>query len=78
MTQQKLPAYFKEYLDERFGRVLEEIQDVKEDVASLKKSVSGTNTQINKLWIGLGIVVIVLLVHFGESSGDILRFFGFL
>jgi len=45
MTQQKLPAYFKEYLDERFGRVLEEIQDVKEDVASLKKSVSGTKTQ---------------------------------
>ena len=47
----KLPTYFREYLDERFGKVLDEIADVKQDVADLKKKVGSSDGKINKLWL---------------------------
>lgn len=77
MTQQ-LPTYFKEYLDERFGKVLDEIADVKQDVADLKKKVGTSSGKINKLWVAIIIIVIVLLFHFGEDSSSILKIFKFL
>lgn len=40
MANGKLPTYFKEYLDERFKSVLEEIQGVKDDVKDVKTDVS--------------------------------------
>lgn len=69
----QLPAYFKEYLDERFDKVLGEIQDVKDDVADLKKKVGTSNGRINQLWLAIVVIVIVLLVHFGETSGNLLE-----
>jgi len=74
----KLPTYFKEYLDERFGKVLDEIADVKQDVADLKKKVGSSDGKINKLWVALLVISIVLLIHFGETEGSILKLFSFI
>lgn len=78
MTNTKLPAYFKEYLDERFGKVLEEIADVKVDVADLKKKVGSSDNKINKLWTAILVIFIILLFHFGETEGNILKLFKFI
>lgn len=75
----KLPAYFEKYFDEKFTSVDKRFDTIETSIDNLKKSVSGSTSRINKLWIGLGILAIVLLIHFGETSGDILnRLFGFL
>lgn len=79
MTKQTgLPTYFREYLDERFGKVLDEIQDVKEDVADLKKKVDSSDGKIGRLWLVVLAIVIVLLVHFGETEANILKMFKFI
>lgn len=68
----KLPAYFKEYLDERFGKVLTEIQEIKDDVADLKKNVNSSNGKIGKLWLAILLIAVVLLIHLGVSPESIL------
>lgn len=76
----KLPAYFKDYLDERFDNVLAEVklvkaevQDLKVDVTDLKKKMMESAKDRMKLWIGLAVILIVLLVHFGETSESLLK-----
>ena len=79
MTKQTgLPTYFREYLDERFGKVLDEIQDVKEDVADLKKKMNSSDGKISRLWLAVLVIIIVLLVHFGETEGELLKIFKFI
>lgn len=72
MTTQ-LPAYFKEYFDEKFKGVTAEIQEVKDDIAELKKNVADSDSRINKLWMAILVVVLVLSVHFGQTEGDALK-----
>ena len=71
MTTQ-LPTYFKEYLDEKFAGVNERFDGVDKQIEDLKKKVGTSSGKINKLWVAILVIVIVLLVHFGETSGGIL------
>lgn len=71
--EQQLPQYFREYLDERFGKVLDEIADVKQDVADLKKNVSGSNKRINRVVLAVILIAVIFLFHLGESSGNLLK-----
>lgn len=49
MTNTLLPAYFKEYLDERFKNVLDEIQGVKEDIKTVKDDVGDLKKTVSDL-----------------------------
>ena len=45
MTKQ-LPAYFKEYLDERFSHVVSKIKEVKTDVSDLGDEMKKMNGSV--------------------------------
>lgn len=77
MTQ-KLTLDLKEYLDEQFGSVDKRFDGVDKQIEDLKKNVGTSNGKINKLWLALIVISIVLFVHFGESEGSILKIFSFL
>jgi hypothetical protein len=84
MTNTKLPAYFKEYLDERFGSVIEQIALVKCDIKEVKTSVDDlkknmdvirpavrrNKARLDKLVVVLGALVLIILLHVGLQEGS--------
>lgn len=67
MANNKLPSYFEKYLDQRFGEVREQIQELKEHVndeqAKLKKMLENHEASIKRLYIILAIIAISFLFH---------------
>jgi hypothetical protein len=54
MTKGQLPKYYKEFLDERFDRVIEKIDDVRVDVKKINGGLTEVNervTSLEKKWI---------------------------
>lgn len=47
-TNNKLPAYFEEFLDERFGHLGHKVDDLKTEVLAVKKQVMITNGRVTK------------------------------
>jgi hypothetical protein len=53
MATRKLPAYFREYLDERFMHVIGKIGDVEEEVIFVKNELKRMNASVSKVKNGL-------------------------
>jgi len=66
MSQQKLTLDLKEYLDDQFQGVDKRFDKVEKSIDSLKKNNYG-------LWVAILVIGIILLVHFGETSGGLLK-----
>jgi septal ring factor EnvC (AmiA/AmiB activator) len=49
MANKKLPAYFKEYLDEKFDHTFDKIKGVKNDVCDVQKEVAGVKREMKKM-----------------------------
>lgn len=47
MASKKLPVYFKEYLDEKFMHVFDNINDVKDEVTFVKKELERMNGSVS-------------------------------
>lgn len=82
-TNGKLPAYFKEYLDERFSKVNDDMAELRVQVMEIKKNCEGfgncasdLKTEFNSfVWrikiisYLLGGVALLFLVHIGINDG---------
>lgn len=49
MANRKLPAYFKEYLDEKFNHTNAKINGVKRDVCDVQKEVEGVKKEMKRM-----------------------------
>lgn len=61
MTDKKLPPYFKEYLDEKFSHVVEQIKEVKKEVEKTNGQVAKHQRNISWNSYRIRIIMIVLL-----------------
>lgn len=88
MTQ-KLTLDLKEYLDEQFGAVRTQSDEkfagvnkrfdgIDKQIEDLKKKMSSSDGRISRLWLAVLVIVIVLLVHFGETEAELLKIFRFI
>lgn len=86
---QKLTLDLKEYLDEQFRAVKTQSDEkfagvnkrfdgVDKQIEDLKKNVGSSDGKINRLWMALLVISIVLFIHFGETEANILKIFKFL
>lgn len=78
MTNQKIPKYFKEYLDERFDRLEKDIAELKINTKSngicLEKiSTTMTVYKLRFKWISIVVAVLFVLILIGFATG--LEFF---
>lgn len=78
MANQKIPKYFKEYLDERFDRLEKDIGELKKDMKSNGKCLELINTTMSVYKfrfksISILVAILFLLVLIGFATG--LEFF---
>ena len=91
-TNGRLPAYFREYLDERFDQVYKDIADIKTDISNIKTSsktfsdcaegfkhdLTSFTWRVKIISYMVGGVALLFLVHIGINDGIIKYAIGLL
>ena len=78
MAEQKIPKYFKEYLDERFDRLEKDIAELKKEAKTNGKCLELINTTMSVYkfrfkWVSILVAALFILILIGFATG--LEFF---